>query len=84
MKHVPIREIGYALAFLVLLAAVYVGGYYALVIREDDWQIEFGELPRVVIMPPQAVYRLGGDSSKDFFSLLHEIDRRLRPSYWSP
>ena len=31
-----------------------------------------------------AEYRFGGDTSKRIFSLWHNIDRRLRPAYWSP
>lgn len=37
MKHVPWRETGWALAFVVLLLAVYVGGYLVLVERASEW-----------------------------------------------
>jgi hypothetical protein len=36
MRHVPLRELGYALGFLAILAALYVGAFYALVEIEDQ------------------------------------------------
>jgi hypothetical protein len=31
MKHFPVKETGFAVAFLILLACLYVGSYYATV-----------------------------------------------------
>jgi hypothetical protein len=31
MRHFPLRELGYAIGFVVLLAGLYVGSYYAMV-----------------------------------------------------
>jgi hypothetical protein len=61
------------IAFLPLALAVYVGAYFALVMRyelardHDAWWLE---------------YRFVGRRAETFFAPVHRIDRRLRRSYW--
>ena len=91
-KHVPLKETGLALAFLLLLSAAYVGGYCALVTRKEV-------MSSIRLLPPSnrwsthnftfstemvAEYRIGGEVSKSIFSVCHDLDRRFRPKYWSP
>jgi hypothetical protein len=70
MRHFPLRELGYAIGFLVLLAVLYVGSYCAMVERRP--------------------YQLGIDSVRypdafleEVFSPIHQIDRVIRPEFWS-
>jgi hypothetical protein len=90
LKHVPLKETGLALAFLTLLFAAYVGGYYSLVMTPEVFVLP---LPAGAVMPTHsasafydveivAEYRFGGDASKRFFSLWHNVDRQLRSTYW--
>ena len=75
---------GYAVGFLVMAAALYVGAYYATVRREAlpifpalvfESEDEFN---RRYVRPNYALARLG-----DFFGPIHEVDRKIRPEYWS-
>jgi hypothetical protein len=76
MRHFPLRELGYAIAFLVLLAAIYVGAYYAMV-----GQGEMAGFPGSdeVTFPMYPVWQ---QQSEWFFSLAHELDKSLRPEFW--
>jgi hypothetical protein len=60
---------------LALLPVLYVGSYYALVRRAVPDVLptdEFG-----------VAYAIGDPWSKPFFLPMHELDLKLRPSYWS-
>jgi hypothetical protein len=77
MRHLPLRELGYAIGFLVVLSASYVVAYCALVDRT--------ELGVECILGGQFVlvrYRFGGSSAESFFAPMHKLDRRLRPECW--
>lgn len=76
MKHVPWKELGWAVAFVVLLAVIYCGSYLGMV--ERDGAIKNG---RAVSIGPY--YRLGHQSLKPVFALAHSIDCLARPTYWS-
>jgi hypothetical protein len=73
MKHLPLRECGYAIAFIVALVLLYGGAYLAMMTYED-----IGSGRRIVILE----YRFGGERAEYFFAPAHEIDRRLRPDLW--
>jgi hypothetical protein len=45
MRHLPLKELGIAALFLVLLMAVYVGSYYAVVDRRPDEVVTEVEVP---------------------------------------
>jgi hypothetical protein len=73
MKHLPLKECGYAIAGVVVLLVLYGGAYLALSTKtEFGW----GESHSFV------EYRCGGEWSVSFFAPAHEIDRLLRPDFW--
>jgi hypothetical protein len=82
MRHFPVRECGYAIGFVVLLAAIYVGSYYAMVEREL-----IDATPKDIVVSGSwrayvPSYRFGGEWAWQIFKPLHELDRRLRPEWW--
>ena len=94
MKHLPLRECGYAIAVVVAVCLLYGGAYLALVevveredlrgaMRRPGDRHDLPGTPRE-ISPPTCVarYRIGNDWAKAFFSPIHELDRRVRPDYW--
>ena len=79
MRHLPLREIGYALAFVAIFLVLYFTAYYAMV-------------ERITIVPGVtfnaggiyvAGYRFGGDVSRVVFEPAHQLDRRYRRFYWN-
>ena len=92
MKHFPTKELGYALAFLALIVALYVGSYYAMVQKAEwtrVWPVidSFSSRRAVVLTGDTTVvpeYRFGGKVARSFYSFWHEVDREIRPGYWTP
>jgi hypothetical protein len=86
MRHFPLRELGYALGFIVLLAALYVGAYYALSEREDrTYLMVMRHIERMERTAPKVSmvnYRYGGELAVAFFAPIHEVDRKFRPDWW--
>jgi len=87
MKHFPLREIGCAVGFILLLGIFYVGGYYALVITHPELldpgllRLKRGTFgPSTYRIAPE--YRFGSDNSVRFFAPMHDLDKWLRPSLW--
>jgi hypothetical protein len=87
MRHFPVREPGYAIGFIVVLAALYVGAYYAMVITRSQYLDRYmlslkvsTKGPPIYRVAPE--YRFGGDAAVRFFAPMHDIDTRLRPSIW--
>ena len=78
MRYFPLREMGYSIAFMVVLAAIYAGAYYATVDRVPA--ISFGNETEGFrwVVPSYSIPKMA-----DFFDPMHEVDRRLRPAYWS-
>jgi hypothetical protein len=82
MKHLPLRECGYAIAVLAVLAGLYLGAYFVLLERLD-----LGELvaqrgtPEYREMPAACYYT--GEWGYDFFRPAHHVDRMLRPWVWA-
>lgn len=76
MRHLPWKEIGWGICFLLLLFGLYVGAYFMLVeggVQEDmagQW----------IVIP---TYRFGGKFSVVLFNPLYRMDRQLRTEYWS-
>ncbi len=77
MKHLPLREVAYAIAFVVALFVLYAIAYLALMIRVD-----LGISSIAGEETPMVTYRFGGESSEWFFAPAHEVDRRLRLELW--
>ena len=69
MKHLPLRECGYAIVVVVVLLALY-GAYLAMVQRSRH------------LWNSRPIYRFGDEQARCFFAPAHEIDRRLRPDFW--
>jgi hypothetical protein len=83
MKHLLLRECGYAIAALLVLTLIYSGAYLGLVthlelphtIDADGAEIEAGT--EFIVD-----YRLGRTWCRDFFKPAHEVDRFIRPHVW--
>jgi hypothetical protein len=84
MRHFPLRECGSAIAFVALLATIYVVTYYAMIDPKATcafWNVPYaGDKHTMPWHNP--VYRFGGQTAVAFFAPWHEIDLRLRPDYW--
>ena len=81
MKHMPLRECGYAIGFVAILLVLYGGAYIAMMQRTErisGFMFE-GKIAEISV---RLEYRCGGDTSAAFFGPAHEIDRRLRPEMW--
>jgi hypothetical protein len=74
MRHFHLCELGYAVGFIVLLAALYIGAYYAMVQKDDVFPYPF--------KADVASYHFGDEWAESFFAPAHAIDRRLRPEFW--
>jgi hypothetical protein len=77
MRHVPLRELGYAVGFLGILAAIYVGAFYALAEYGPPFEVDPPPIPerhRLV----GVTYRVGGDFAERFFEPILMLDFRLR------
>jgi hypothetical protein len=73
MKHLPLRECGYAIAFVLAMCVLYGGAYLALMQADDTGAGRY---------MPMLKYRFGGEWSKRIFAPAHEVDRRIRPELW--
>jgi hypothetical protein len=84
MRHVPLRELGYAVGFIVMLALLHAGAYFAMVSKEID--IESTELAvgqTELNVRVNATYWFGSDWSASFFRPVNDADRLIRPRYWA-
>ena len=90
MKHLPLRECGYAIVGLVAPILLYGGAYLAMISRAEAkfrtpppgnvlWRLS-AEPPEVD--PPIANYRFGAEWAIPLFAPAHELDRRIRSEYW--
>jgi hypothetical protein len=82
MNHLPLRECGYALTFIVVLLGLYLGAYFAMVERVDFGELIASSRPYLGPARPFAFYRFGGDWSQSFFYPAHALDRRIRAELW--
>jgi hypothetical protein len=81
MKPLPLRDALIALAAFVLLNALYVGSYYATVEINQRARC-IGEKSKS-LQPLQPMYAVGGEVAFSFYSPWHQIDRKIRPDYWT-
>jgi len=85
VKHFPWRETGWAMGFVALFAALYVGSYYALVEKSDlseqmwTWEKDGEEWLKLRNRPQ---YLGGYDVAERFYSPVFELDSILRPGHW--
>jgi hypothetical protein len=82
MRNFPFRKCIYA---VIILAAIYVGSYYAMVER---WEIETSSAPIAKAFIGDATvfpeYRLRQEWLYKLYDPMHAIDRKIRPGFWSP
>ena len=75
MRYFPLRELGYAFGFLVILLALYVGAYYALIdAKKLHWDSGHGPSFDMVVYE----YRFADEWSQSFFRPIQSIDLPLR------
>jgi hypothetical protein len=81
----PLRECGYALAVVVVAAAIYVGAYFAMMERvvHNDWGNPKSEITGWTMPYTAPRYRFGGSWSEWIFSPLYDLDRKARPEFWA-
>jgi hypothetical protein len=86
MRHFPFRELGYAIGFLVFLAALYVGAYCAMVEKVELFApTDPGggmAMPRRVIWATPR-YRIDDAWGRRIYAPIHAADRQLRPHFWN-
>jgi hypothetical protein len=69
---------------VVILAAIYVGSYYAMVER---WEFSPSAVVARAFAGDEATfpeYRLRQKWVYSFYAPMHSIDRKLLPGFWSP
>jgi hypothetical protein len=76
MRHFPIRELGYAIGFVVLLAALYVGSYF-LAVTPTTFASPDGGGVSIRMKPAYPA-----EWMEPVFAPIYEIDRKLRPEAW--
>jgi hypothetical protein len=80
MKHLPLKELGYAIGAVLLVGAGYVGAYFALVV--PDYELDRDTLRSTVRFDCVPKYRIGGASLRRVFDAVHRFDRKVRPETW--
>jgi hypothetical protein len=91
MRHFPLRELGYAIGFIIVLAALYVGSYYAMVLKSGG-PSGHDEMIRVPDSPfAFPIYRLNEEWVYGFYAPMYAIDApmyaidlKVRPDFWLP
>jgi hypothetical protein len=84
MRHFPLRELGWAIAVIVVPMALYAGAYFATVERVvvNDWTkpetVRFWGPKHTV-----ARYRVAQEWSAAIFGPMHQLDRKMRPEFWA-
>src|SRR4051812_35297175 len=82
MRHVPWKELGWAVLVVVLLLGGYGGLYLASVKTDRDaWGIETW-VDGQIHFKLNPCYRFGGEWSEAVFKPAHMVDRAIRPTYW--
>ena len=72
------RDVGYVVAFLLMIFVFYVSAYGALVGRGYD-SVFHPEKERLV----EPIYPVEDEWVAQVFEPIHAIDRRIRTQYWS-
>jgi hypothetical protein len=82
MKHLPLRECGCAIGFIVAVIVLYGAAYFAMMERVD-LASSFGSGKQVYPNSmPVAFYRFADESSRTIFRPAHCLDRLIRPDLW--
>jgi hypothetical protein len=82
MRHFLLRELGYVIGFVVLLLAIYVESYYAMVEKHEfDFLATLGGRSRVIAALP--TYRSRQEWPAYFYRPMYVVDRKLRLDFWN-
>ena len=78
MRHLPLRELGYTLVFLLAVAAIYVGAYYLLVDdrRVIDVATDGNAKARTYFLVTE--YKAEAAPLAEIFAPINAIDLRFR------
>jgi hypothetical protein len=79
MRHLPLRELGYAIGSIVALAALYVGSFYALVEIRESMSYSFhakGSPERIYQVPVK--YQIKGDFIRQLYEPMLKLDLHFR------
>jgi hypothetical protein len=78
MRHMHLRELSYALVFLVFLVVIYVGAYYSLVEgrRAIDVITDREAKTRICLLVTD--YKIDGASLAEIFAPVNAVDLRFR------
>jgi hypothetical protein len=83
MRHFPLRECGFLVGFIVVLAVLYVSAYFALV----GQKVAFNRNLIVEVLTGKDFRDVEpaypADWLEPVFDPIHSIDRRLRPDFWA-
>jgi hypothetical protein len=82
LRHLPLREAAYAVGFVAVLAAVYVGAYAANV-EHGRIRLEYLDEDDPATWRVLASYRVGGDWAATAFRPIHYLDAIVRQRTWS-
>ena len=78
MRHLPLREFGYAFGFLAVLLALYVGAFCALVEFDGSISMDSEGPPKFRCKFTTIHYRWGGPSAEQVFAPMLALHFRLR------
>lgn len=84
MKHFPWRECGWAVLFLLVLAGLYFGAYFAMMRPiVSVSHSERGVSGRVPFYNRPWMPHTMAEWASTIFAPMHAIDRALRPDFWA-
>src|SRR4051812_24927677 len=92
MKHLPLKELGWAVGFLALLAFLYGVSYWVLLepafetvavhARNDVPEIGAFLAMDAADLRIEPRYRFGGETTRLIYNPVHKLDVWLRPGRW--
>ena len=74
MRHFPLRECGYAVGFVVVLTASYVGAYYATVERVVNMKGRFDSSFDLAMHDCRGYVHWSTGVVRPFFNPIHDVD----------
>ena len=70
--------------FALLFPTAYTAAYYATVDRDEYYECPGpNSIIKVGVKRFVPKYRIADESAESFFTPVHFLDRRLRPSFWA-
>lgn len=81
-KHLPWKELGWALLFLAVVSTAYFGAYFWLVVPSISGGTGWNSIEPAYSNPFLHRSCAGMDWAVTFFVPAHQVDKLLRPSRW--